>query len=164
MPKPLFADAGSRSSFFIIDEKSGFKTFTSFDDAEYAHYAQSKLSEHNLAPKVLSEVKKMIVGGYKEWGFVTEKAEVMGCGGNECACGECEDIWESKLRYINNLCNKIEELGFHFADNHIGNLGYVKRKGRRKLVCIDTGAESVSAEYDPYEDEECSCTGCRRLS
>ena len=69
----------------------------------------------------------------------------MGCGGNECACGECEDIWESKFRYINNLCNKIEELGFHFADNHIGNLGYVKRKGRRKLVCIDTGAESFSS-------------------
>jgi hypothetical protein len=162
--KSIFASAGSRSMFYIIDNKRGFKTFDTYEDAEYAHNVQCELAKHNLAPLVYSDVVRRIVDKHKSWGFETEIAEMLGCGGNDCDCGKCEDIWESKSRSINNLCKKMEEIGFHFADNHVGNIGYVKRNGRRKLVCIDTGCESVNSDYDSYEDEVCSCTACRRLS
>lgn len=164
MPKLVFADCGSRSSFYIINSERGFKTFGDYEDAEYAHEVQCKLAEHNLAPRVYSPVVRKIIDRHKQWGFETEIAEMLGCGGNECCCDKCEDIWESKLRYISNLCNKIEELGYDFGDHHIGNIGYVKRNGRRKLVCIDTGYESIY-NYEIDDDMDCSCSACMaRLS
>ena len=35
-----FADAGSRSSFYVIDETRGFKEFESCEQAEYARNVQ----------------------------------------------------------------------------------------------------------------------------
>jgi hypothetical protein len=162
-----YENCGSRSAFYVIDDKRGFKDFESQEDAEYAHYVQSKLAEHNLAPKVLSAVGKIRYRSDMElspWGYITEIAEMIGCGGNECCCGECEGdltfIYNDKIA---RLSKKIDHLGLEFMDAHIGNVGYVIRNGRRKLVCIDCGMESV---YDPDADDNpiddyCGCEQCK---
>ena len=141
-----YDNCGSRSTFYVIDSERGFKDFESKENAEYAHYVQSKLSEHNLAPKVLSDIGKIRHRDSLElsgWGYITEIAEMIGCGGNDCCCGECEDIQYNKRFSIKRLSDKIDSLGLEFMDNHIGNVGYVRRNGKRVLVCIDCGQESV---------------------
>jgi hypothetical protein len=163
-----FADAGSRSTFFIIDETRGFKEFESYEQAEYARNVQMKLSEYNLAPKVYSEVGRIRIGKEKElsqWGFMTEIAEMLGCGGNDCACGECDDVYDAMYPSVRRLRNKLSKIGLDFADDHIGNIGYIRRRGRKVLVCIDTGEESIydeefSVGYDDYGDS-CKCTYCQ---
>jgi hypothetical protein len=141
-----YENCGSRAAFYILDGERGFKEFETEEDAQYAHYVQNKLSYHNLAPKVLSDIGKirfrhdMQLSG---WGYITEIAEVIGCGGNDCSCGECEDIFDSMSRQRNRLVNKIYDLGLEFMDDHVGNVGYVKRNGKKVLVCIDCGQESV---------------------
>lgn len=165
-----YADAGSRSQFYIIDDKRGFKEFESKEDAEDARETQLALAEYNLAPKVLSEVGriKMPKGlqynnrKLSRWGFITERAELVSCGGNDCDCGECEDVYDSMLPKIDRLTAKIDKMGYSFVDNHIGNIGYVRRRGRQVLVCIDTGNESVMNENDYDNEEECSCYQCQQ--
>ena len=163
-----FADAGSRSSFYIIDETRGFKEFESCEKAEYAHNVQKKLSQYNLAPKVYSEVGRIRIGKEKElsqWGFMTEIAEMLGCGGNDCGCGECDDVYEEMYPSIRRLHKKLDKIGLDFTDDHIGNIGYIRRRGRKVLVCIDTGEESIyddeyARNYSDYENE-CNCTYCQ---
>lgn len=163
-----YADAGSRSSFYYIDDDRGFKEFEYKEDAEYARNTQLVLSENNLAPKVLSPVGRIRLpenGHYDTkfsgWGYMTEIAEMIGCGGNDCDCGECDDLYESNIAKINRLTSKIDKMGYSFVDNHIGNVGYVRRRGRKVLVCIDTGNESVLD--DTYGDEEeCNCYQCKK--
>jgi hypothetical protein len=148
-----YDNCGSRSQFYIIDEQRGFKDFETEEDAQYAHCVQNTLSQYNLAPKVLSDIGKIRYRHDMElsgWGYITEIAEVIGCGGNDCSCGECEDICDAKSKQIHKLCGKISDLGLEFMDAHIGNVGYVKRNGKKVLVCIDCGQESV---YDPDIDD-----------
>ncbi len=141
-----YENCGSRAAFYILDGERGFKEFETEEDAQYAHYVQTKLAYNNLAPRVLSDIGKirfrhdMQLSG---WGYITEIAEVIGCGGNDCSCGECEDIFDSMSRQRNRLVNKIYDLGLEFMDAHVGNVGYVKRNGKKVLVCIDCGQESV---------------------
>lgn len=163
-----YADAGSRSTFFVIDDTRGFKEFESYAQAEYARNVQMKLAQYNLAPKVYSEIGRIRIGKEKEltqWGFMTEIAQMLGCGGNDCACGECDDLYEEKYPVIKRLRKKLEKIGVDFADDHIGNVGYVKRRGKWVLVCIDTGEESVyddeyGTDYSDYEGG-CSCSHCK---
>ena len=54
-----YADSGSKSAFYYIDEKRGFKEFEHKDDAEHARETQLTLARYNLAPKVLSEVGRI---------------------------------------------------------------------------------------------------------
>jgi hypothetical protein len=163
-----YENCGSRAAFYILDGERGFKEFETEEDAQYAHYVQSKLSQYNLAPKVLSDIGKirfrhdMVLSN---WGYITEIAEVIGCGGNDCSCGECEDIFDNKTKsnQLTRLLNKIEDLGLEFMDAHVGNVGYVKRNGKKVLVCIDCGQESV---YDPdvddnYLEDDCGCEQCK---
>ena len=150
--------AGSRSKFYTLENynKRGFKTFFNKKDAEKSRNVQIILAEYNLAPRVYSEVGRIRIGKKKkhfsEWGYITEIATLLGCGGNDCACGECGDLEEDIYGEINDLVEKIEEIGYYFGDSHIGNIGYVKRNNKNVLVCIDTGPESVScnSEYLEY--------------
>lgn len=163
-----YENCGSRSTFYIIDNERGFKDFDDKEDAEYAHCVQSKLASCNLAPKVLSDVGKirhrsdMSLSG---WGYITEIAETIGCGGNDCSCGECDeylsDKYESK---IGRLVSKIDNLlGLEFMDAHIGNVGYVRRNGKKVLVCIDCGRESIyDADVDD-NDFDCGCEVCKQM-
>lgn len=144
-----YENAGTCSAFYAIDSKRGFKEFYDKEDAEYARNTQGMLSEYNLAPKVLSEIGKIRYsnGQLSSWGYITEAAEVIGCGGNECAYedGECDCTSSKYDSKIMRLCRKMADIGVEFMDCHIGNVGYVKRNGRKVLVCIDCGSESVYA-------------------
>lgn len=166
MPKLQYANCGSRSDFFIVKEGVGFKTFDSKDGAEYAHETQTILSKYDFAPKVLSRIKRMRYNGsLTGWGFETEIAEMIGCGGNDCGCGECNYIYKRYERRIANLGKRIDaKTGLEFIDGHIGNVGIIIRRGRRRLVCIDTGRESVMNDESNYDEDsysDCSCSVCR---
>ena len=164
---------GSMSAFYVIDNKRGFKEFCNKYEAKYAHSVQSKLETYNMAPYVLSQVGKIrnSIGELSDWGYITEIAEVIGCGGNACSCGECdEDLWYEYEDHISRLSRKMERnAGVEFIDSHIGNVGFVRRKGRKVMVCIDFGTESVSDEDatdlyddgDDYDDDSnCNCPEC----
>lgn len=164
-----YDNCGSRSNFYIIDDKRGFKEFHEKYDAEYAHNTQTILAANNLAPKVLSEVGKIRYRDNFElssWGYITEIAEVIGCGGNECSCGMCDDDLPYLYRdKIQKLVNKMGDICFEFGDAHIGNVGYVRRNGKKVLVCIDCGEESVTNELssdDDYDDDYCGCEECKQ--
>jgi hypothetical protein len=163
-----YENAGSTSAFYVIDNKRGFKEFCDKEEAEYAHSVQSKLEDWNMAPYVLSQVGKIrkSFGDLSDWGYITEIAQTIGCGGNSCSCGECEDTLEySYDAPINKLSLRMEEVGVSFMDAHIGNVGFVRRKGRKVLVCIDFGSESVCDEdcsIDPYDNDECNCLVCQQ--
>jgi hypothetical protein len=162
-----YENAGSMSAFYVIDNKRGFKEFAHRSEAEYAHSVQCKLELYDMAPYVLSQVGKirMSNGELSCWGYITEIAKTIGCGGNECSCGECEDSLEySYENKIGKLAhNMMYMAGVEFMDCHIGNVGFVRRKGKKVMVCIDFGSESVCDEdcsIDPSEDDECDCADC----
>lgn len=164
-----YENCGSRSAFYVIDDERGFKEFDDKQEATYAHSVQSKLEVYNLAPKVLSQIGKIRKsnGSLSHWGYITEIAEVIGCGGNECHCGECEDDLPYMLSAsINRLTDKmLMKADVEFMDGHIGNVGYVYRKGKRVLVCIDFGSESVYDQDADYgiDDGECDCAICKQM-
>ena len=161
-----FGNCGSRSSFYVIDDKRGFKEFETREDAEYAHRVQSKLAMNNLAPLVLSDIGMIRLSYGMELsglGYITEIAEMICCGGND-GCENCEyedeKIHKKKLR----LCAKIYDMGLEFMDAHVGNVGYVIRRGKKVLVCIDCGEESVYDVDQSYDSEEdyCDCELCKQ--
>jgi hypothetical protein len=155
--------SGSASDFYKLKGMNkGFKTFECYESAYVAHYNQSELAQYDLAPNVHSEVGRVRIGNTKKlskWGYVTEIAETIGCGGNSCSCGDC-DHEELECEFsddIDELVGAMEDVGFWFSDNHIGNVGYVYRNGWPVLVCIDTGDESVSSDDGP-----CFCLECKK--
>ena len=155
-----YENEGSVSAFYVIDNKRGFKEFCQKSEAEYAHTVQSKLETYNMAPYVLSQVGKIRNGNgeLSDWGYITEIAEVIGCGGKRCNCDECDDIMISMYdNQIQDLAdNMLRIVGVEFMDSHIGNVGFVRRNRKKVLVCIDFGSESV---YDEDCQTETSC-GC----
>jgi hypothetical protein len=162
-----YENAGSRSAFYVIDNKRGFKEFCQKSEAEYAHTVQDKLSTYDMAPYVLSQVGKIRKnsGELSDWGYITEIAEIIGCGGNECSCGECdEDCYEFYNDKIQDLTdNMLRIVGVEFMDNHIGNVGFIRRNRKKILVCIDFGQESVYDEDTEMGDEDdCNCVVCQQ--
>ena len=153
--------AGCASYFYKMKHsRRGFKAFDNHDAAFIAHYNQTKLAEHDLAPRVYSEVGRVRIGNSKrlsKWGYITEIATLTCCPGNSCDCCDREDIECGLEEEILNLCDEMENIGFYFPDNHSGNVGWVKRNGRNILVCIDTGDESVQSDDGP-----CFCLQCKK--
>lgn len=159
-----YKNRGCASSFYTMkgSRKRGFKTFCDKESADIAHRHQSFLAKYDLAPKVYSEVGKIRIGNGKQlssWGYITEIAKTIGCGGNSCKCGNCdhEELEYELSEHIENLVSEIEDKGYYFGDCHIGNVGWVKRKGWNVLVCIDTGDESLTETDGP-----CTCFICRK--
>lgn len=156
---------GSRSSFYMLpDGCSGFKSFPSKRLAEIAHWSQSKLAPHNLAPMVLSEVGRIRMGDntLSDWGYITELAEILTCGVDcECCSNELDDLPDDSeiLVEADRLVKNMRYHGFSFYDNHLGNLGYIYRNTGKHLVCIDFGGESVNHRNSP-----CDCLECIRLN
>jgi hypothetical protein len=162
-----YDNCGSRSAFYVIDNKRGFKEFGDKEEAEYAHAVQSKLSCIDLAPEVLSQIGKIRKsdGSLSDWGYITEIAEMIGCGGNECNCGECDEdfyyMYEDKIQDLTD--NMLRIAGIEFMDNHIGNVGFIRRNRKKVLVCIDFGQESVydeDADIGDDEEDKCYCADC----
>lgn len=153
--------AGCASYFYKMkNSKRGFKAFENQEAAMIAHYNQTKLAEHDLAPRVYSEVGRVRIGKSKKlskWGYITEVAELVCCSGNSCFCCDRWEIEQDLDDEISTLVSDIEDIGFWFGDSHPGNVGYVRRGNKDVLVCIDTGDESVSSDEGP-----CFCLVCKK--
>lgn len=144
---------GSRTSFFVVNRRKGFKTFMSKEDAELARCYQMILCAAGYAPKVHSEVGRITIGTHaktnkpmlSEWGYVVQKVRTLGCSGSAggCDCERCECArydWEDE---IGEMCENAEnETGIRIGDRHIGNFGLMD--GR--IVVLDTGIETFQ-EY-----------------
>lgn len=151
--KGKYKSCGSRSDFFIIDENRGFKTFANEDYARYAIETQEILSRINLAPKVYSDIGRIRINNIlSPIGYITELAEVIKCKHSDdiTSCEDCAfNIGIRLSKKIDKLCCEIEKwTKYEFVDGHVGNVGYIVRKGKKILACIDTGRESVSDGYD----------------
>lgn len=141
----MYTDEGSFVNFYRLKNRKtmGFKEFESKKKANEAHDNQDLLCYHDLAPKVLSNVMKIDVWDefdrkYRRsgWGYITEIAETV-TDEDTIDYDEREDLLDS----MENFCD------LKFYDCHPGNYGYVKRKGKRTLVCIDTGNDSFNGDY-----------------
>lgn len=151
----LYQEGGSVEFYCLKHYPTlGFKQFKSKRLAIDAHKRQRKLSKFNLAPKVCTDIRQLKISRYNisGWGFVTEKALILD-----------EHIMLKRLDEIQNLVDNIyEKTGWKFWDCHYYNIGYVKRKNKRKLVCIDTGGESFSCDGNAWgnPDPGPKCSYC----
>jgi hypothetical protein len=133
---------GGSAEFYDIKEHKdrGFKQFRNKKFANAAYQKQKLLSQYGLAPKVYGKVCKLKIRHQSicidtNWGYVTEKAKIVD-----------ENIMKNKLKQIQFLVENIEKkTKLKFWDCHYWNIGYIKRKNKTKLVCIDTGSESFSS-------------------
>lgn len=141
----MYTDEGSFVNFYRIKNRKtmAFKEFENKKTANEAYDNQDLLSYHDLAPRVFSKVMKIDVWDehnrkYRRsgWGYITEIAQTF-CEEDEINWSEREDLLDS----MENFCD------LKFYDCHPGNYGYVKRKGKNVLVCIDTGKESFNGTY-----------------
>jgi hypothetical protein len=152
-----WCDSGGSCDFMPILGYSnlGFKSFKYKHKALAAYKIQKKLASLDLSPKVITQVCKIAyyfdpellkywspTESTTDWGFVTEKADLL----------EENDIPYKKLQ---NLVDKINiKTNLKFWDCHLTNIGYIKRRGKRKLVCIDTGKESFMGYANAWGFEE----------
>ena len=136
---------GGSAEFYLIkeDKNLGFKQFRNKKFANRAYNKQKLLSKHNLAPKVIGSVCKLPIQidncpNYKlntNWGYITERAKIVD-----------EKIMKRRLEDIQTLVENIQKkTNLKFWDCHYWNVGYIKRRNKAKLVCIDTGNESFSS-------------------
>lgn len=134
----------------------GFKCFENKYYADRARQNQLALSQADYAPKVYSEVGRIRLRNKKlsSWGFITEKAELLCCAGNECDCCDRDYLEEMWADPISDILSDIEDMGFEYPDAHIANFGFVQRGESKLLVIIDTGSESM---YSPHY---CDCLEC----
>jgi len=145
----IYNDEGSFVNFYRLKNRKtiAFKEFENKRLAQQAYDTQKLLSYSDFAPKVHSKLIKIDIWDEEtrryyrsNWGYITEIAEqldVDDCGDDDNSSGERES-----LNY------KMEEYyDLTFYDCHPLNYGYVKRKGKKVLVCIDTGKESFTGEY-----------------
>lgn len=160
-----WCDSGGSCDFLPIrgHENLGFKNFKNKSKAKTAWGFQSKLSKFNLAPKLYSGICKIPYSydlellkywnpkdTVTEWGFVTQKAEML-------------DETDQPLIKLQNLVDAIyKHTRIKFWDCHWTNVGYIKYRGRNKLVCIDTGEESFQGYANAwgYEEPGPKCPYC----
>lgn len=155
-------DEGGYCQFYPIKNHKnlGFKEFRSKKKAEYARSVQSKLAKFDLAPNVESKICCLEfapevdcwVPESSDWGYVTEIAKP----------GKKNFV---PLKDIQLLVNNIhKKTGLKFWDCHWYNLGFVKRSGKSKLVCIDTGKESFDglANAWGFADPGPKCGYCNK--
>lgn len=139
---------GGYCQFYPIKDHPhlGFKEFRSQRHAKYAYKIQSQLSLYDLAPMIHSDICRLSfydktdnwTPEISDWGYVTEIAK--------------EIKYTSKtstLKEIQALVDNIfQTTNLKFWDCHFSNIGLIKRLGKLKLVCIDTGKES----FDGYSN------------
>ena len=142
---------GSRSSFYVINRRKGFKTFDSKRTAELARCYQTILADQGYAPKVHSEVGRITVNDrdnkpvLSDWGYVVEKVTTFGCkySAGGCECERCCAANDDYMDTILEVCDEVEqECGVRVGDRHLGNFGL--KNGR--ILVIDTGVETFQ-EY-----------------
>lgn len=181
-----YADGGSQNSFYKIKGKTyGFKSFPNQSLATFAHAVQSHLAPY-LAPKVYSPVCRIRVPNYfikqnkngtmgtitkmvlSDWGYLTEIAKPYTCRSNDCD-GDCANCYDCPKHYeIQDIISEMLDSGIDYIDAHEGNFGYVTRNGKKTLVVIDFGRESIGEIgegfpevcWDGAADMSCYCEKC----
>jgi hypothetical protein len=153
-----YSDGGGYCTLYKISNSSslGFKEFISKSRADYARKIQIKLSEHDLAPKVSSKLCRMgyeplFIDQLSGWGYITELAQ---------PTNQNINLWQIQ-RLVDDIHDSTK---LKFWDCHSANLGYIIRKGKKKLVCIDTGKESWDgyANYWQNSDPGPKCSYCSK--
>jgi hypothetical protein len=143
---------GTFSTFYKLKQRKtiAFKDFASKEDAEQAYYMQKTLAGYDLAPMVHGKVRKIdyidLCGNKRRsnWGYVTGIAELI----DDERYSDDPEYYDKVRCETEELSNEIDfHCGYGFYDCHMGNVGYITRKGKKILVCIDTGAESFNGEY-----------------
>lgn len=148
-----YKTCGSRSSFFIINRRKGFKTFATKREAELARSYQVILADRGYAPRVCSEVGKIAVGSdvitnkpiLSEWGYIVQKVRTLGCSDSAggCDCERCDAARYDYEAEIEDMCTYAQEqTGLIIGDRHIGNFGILDGS----IVVLDTGIETFG-EY-----------------
>jgi hypothetical protein len=157
-----FEEGGYCQIYPIFGHKGwAFKEFHTKKKAEYAHKTQKRLSKYDLAPKVYSGLCRLEFHPEEDvyqpdpsdWGYITELATVPNAN------------TIISMRHIQNLVEKIQEkTKLKFWDCHWSNVGIVRRNGRNKVVCIDTGKESFDgcANAWGFADPGPKCSYCLR--
>ena len=175
----LYEDCGSRNTFYRLKNRrgAGFKSFESYEEAEFAHRIQSKLSQDNLAPRVYSDVGRIMIPDIDDageamtlssWGYVTEIAKPMPrCYDDDCD-GDCYQSGCDNSVIIDNIVDCLAEAGLEYVDGHRGNFGFVRRNREWVPVVIDVGSESfgdwderIFGMLDDSEEPSCDCSACR---
>jgi len=153
---------GGCAEFYRIKENPnlGFKQFRNKTFATSAYKKQKMLSKLGLAPKVYGKVCKIKIeyphfSSETNWGYITEKAKI------------CKpSLMEKRLKQIQSLVEDIEKnTKLKFWDCHYWNIGYITRKNKAKLVCIDTGTESFDPDCNAWGNENPGpkCTECNNF-
>ena len=136
-----YNEGGFAQFYSVINQPLlGFKEFRNKKKALESYTIQNKLSRFDLAPKIVGNICQLsfiadvdcpsMLSG---WGYITEKAIV---------CGSYKKNPHS-LKSIQDLVNRIyKKTKLKFWDCHYWNMGLIRRRGKTKLVCIDTGKES----------------------
>ena len=148
-----YIEEGSRSAFYRIGKGRGFKEFSDYWDAVYSHGLQTRAAKAGLAPAVYSQVGKIKLTCYNacpknqsDWGYITQIAKTLGCGGN-CGCDKCEEMedkYYSDMELV-VICLE-EECNICYEDIHVGNFGFIRKNGSYRLACVDFGPESCFEE------------------
>lgn len=157
-----FYDEGASAEFFLLREnkKLGFKQFRNKKIANNAYKTQKLLNKFGLAPRVYGGVRKLKIKDkhidtYEtNWGYITERAKLVN-----------DKVMSKRLRQIQTLVNKIhKKTKLKFWDCHYYNMGYIKRKNKAKLVCIDTGPESFDSSCNAwgFSDPGPKCNYCNK--
>ena len=169
----LYEDCGSRNTFYRLKNRrgAGFKSFESYEEAEFAHRVQSKLAQDNLAPRVYSDVGRIMVpDGYEDgemvlssWGYVTEIAKPMRVCYDDNCDGDCHNSDCDNGSTIQTVVYCLNEAGLEYVDGHRGNFGFVRRDRQWIPVVIDVGSESFGDIDERLYGEvvECNCEPCR---
>jgi len=150
-----YAKIGGYCTLYTIKdhEEIAFKEFISKKRAIYARKIQVKLAKYNLSPRVYSKICKLefykhFTGEKSGWGYIIEIAKT---------------VKKVKLNEIQKIVNLIsKKANIKFWDCHSDNLGYVLRKGKKRLVCIDTGIETWDGKsnYFGNKDPGPKCSYC----
>lgn len=154
-----YSEGGSAEFYYLKNEPNlGFKQFKNKKWALDAHKRQKRLAKFDLAPKVYTSVRRLRTSWYSAsgWGFITEKALILD-----------DNIMSKRLRQIQNLVDTIyEKTGWKFWDCHYYNIGYIQRKNKKILVCIDTGSESFKCDGNAWgnPDPGPKCSYCLKYN
>lgn len=158
-----FEEGGYCQFYPIINHNNlGFKEFYNKQKATKALSIQKKLAKFDLAPKVFSDIVKLemvdlddsSLNTTSDWGYVTEIADSKRCT-------------KIALKDIQSLVDEIyDKTKLKFWDCHYYNMGLIKRNGKQKLVCIDTGKESFDGCANAWgnNDPGPKCGYCQKYN
>lgn len=144
---------GTECVFIKINDRWAIKLYDSRSLRDSCYYWQKLAAENGLGPEVGGkfdledcEIKYSSFDDPEEnyipeYGYITEIVEVIADQGDYDNWGDWRSVvysaedTEEYQDEIENLCDKLEEIGFDTSDLFGGNVGY--KNGR--MICIDFG-------------------------